>query len=70
MAELFDTKVRGTGLSVSYAIGVAIFGGFAPFIHEWLIGATGDVIAPSYYLIFSAVIGLAALCNARRLGHT
>lgn len=70
MAELFDTKVRGTGLSVSYAVGVAIFGGFAPFIHEWLIGATGDVIAPSYYLIFSAVIGLAALCNARRLGHT
>jgi MHS family proline/betaine transporter-like MFS transporter len=69
MAELFPARMRGRGLSVSYALGVAIFGGFAPFIHEWLIVNTGQAIAPSYYLMMAACIGLLALFGARRLGH-
>lgn len=69
MAELFPAHMRGSGLAISYAISVAIFGGFAPFVHEWLIDATGSVLAPSYYLMFAAVIGLAALISARKLGH-
>jgi MHS family proline/betaine transporter-like MFS transporter len=69
MAELFPTRIRGSGLSISYAFAVAIFGGFAPFIHEWLISTTGSPLALSYYMMFAAVAGLLALIGARSLGH-
>ena len=67
MAELFPTQMRTTGLSISYAFGVAIFGGFAPFINTWLIEVT-NMLAPSYYLMFAAVISLLALRAAPSLG--
>ena len=68
MAELFSTRTRATGLSISYSVAVAVFGGFAPFISVWLIQATGSATAPSYYLIFAAVVSLLSLAMARRLG--
>jgi MHS family proline/betaine transporter-like MFS transporter len=51
LSELFPTRVRTTGLSISYSFGVAIFGGFAPFINAWLIEVTGSKLAPSFYLM-------------------
>jgi MFS transporter, MHS family, proline/betaine transporter len=68
MSELFPTRLRTTGLAISYSFGVAIFGGFAPFINAWLIELTGSKVAPSFYLMLAAVISLAALIAARRLG--
>jgi MHS family proline/betaine transporter-like MFS transporter len=68
MSELFPTRMRTTGLAVSYSFGVATFGGFAPFINAWLIEATGSNLAPSFYLMLAAAISLAALIAARRLG--
>jgi MHS family proline/betaine transporter-like MFS transporter len=68
MSELFPAATRGTGLSVSYSLGVAIFGGFAPFISAWLITATGSKIAPSFYVAFGVLVSLAALRPARRYG--
>ncbi len=68
MAELFPTRTRGTGLSVSYSFAVTIFGGFAPFIIAWLIAQTGSNLAPSFYVAFGAVASLAALFAARQFG--
>jgi MFS transporter, MHS family, proline/betaine transporter len=68
MSELFPTRLRTTGLSISYSFGVAIFGGFAPFINAWMIEVTGSKLAPSFYLMFAAAISLVALIAARRLG--
>ena len=68
MSDLFPTRMRTTGLSISYSFGVAIFGGFAPFIIAWLIAVTGSKLAPSFYLMLAAAISLAALMAARRLG--
>ena len=68
MSKIFPTRMRTTGLSISYSFGVAIFGGFAPFINAWLIAVTGSKLAPSFYLMLAAVISLAALTAARRLG--
>ena len=68
MSELFPTRLRTTGLSISYSFGVAIFGGFAPFINAWMIELTGSKVAPSFYLMLAAAISLAALAAARRLG--
>ena len=37
-----------------------IFGGFAQFFVTWLIEATGSPIAPSFYVMFGAAIGIVA----------
>jgi MHS family proline/betaine transporter-like MFS transporter len=49
-------------------LGVALFGGFAPFINAWLVETTGNKIAPSFYLMVAAAISIVALVAARRLG--
>ncbi len=61
MAELVPTEVRNTTLALSYNFAVAIFGGFGPFIVEWLIQATGNVLAPGYYVIGAALISTVAV---------
>jgi MHS family proline/betaine transporter-like MFS transporter len=67
MSDIFPTRMRTTGLAVSYSFCVAIFGGFAPFINAWLISATGSNVAPSFYLMFAAAISLTALLVQQRL---
>jgi MHS family proline/betaine transporter-like MFS transporter len=67
LVDLFPTRIRTTGMSLSYAMAVAIFGGFAPFINAWLVEITESKAAPSYYVIISGAITFAALLGARRL---
>jgi MHS family proline/betaine transporter-like MFS transporter len=66
LSEIFPVQTRTTGMSLAYNIAVTIFGGFGPFIITWLIGATGSKVAPSFYMIFAAVVSLVALMAARR----
>jgi MHS family proline/betaine transporter-like MFS transporter len=69
MSEIFPTRVRSTGLSLGYSLGVTLFGGFAPFIVTWLIHTTGDTLAPSYYVLTAAVVSgvsLAIIALRRR----
>src|SRR5689334_7189115 len=61
LAEQFPTRVRSTALAIAYNIAVMLFGGFAQFFVTWLIQATGTPIAPAYYLIFGAAVGLLAV---------
>jgi MHS family proline/betaine transporter-like MFS transporter len=68
MAELFPARMRTTGLSISYAFAVAIFGGLAPLFNTWIIAVTGNKLAPAFYLILAAAISLVALAFAKRLG--
>jgi len=65
LSEIFPVQTRTTGMSLAYNIAVTIFGGFGPFIITWLIGATASKVAPSFYLMFAAVISLIALLAAR-----
>ncbi len=57
----FPKHVRVTGLSMSYGIGVAIFGGFAQFIVTWLIDTTGNPMSPAWYMMACSAITLVAL---------
>src|ERR1700722_2612660 len=66
LSEIFPVQTRNTRMSLAYNIAVTIFGGFGPFIITWLIGATGSKVAPSFYMMFAAVVSLAALIAARR----
>ena len=59
MTESFPKQVRYTGLSVSYNIAMALFGGTTPLVCTWLVKVSGgNVMMPAYYLIATAVIAL------------
>lgn len=58
--ELFPTAVRYTGMSISYNICAALFGGTAPSVCFWLIEKTGVKIMPAFYIMFCAVLSLIA----------
>lgn len=59
--EQFPAHIRATGLSVIYAIGVTIFGGFAQFNVTWLIQATGNPMSLAWYLLGTSGISFFAL---------
>jgi MFS transporter, MHS family, proline/betaine transporter len=67
LSELFPIQTRTTGMSLGYNIAVTIFGGFAPFVVTWLISASGNRLAPSFYLMAAAAVSGAALLRIRRL---
>jgi MHS family proline/betaine transporter-like MFS transporter len=67
LAELFPVQARSAGLSISYAVGVAVFGGLAPLAHSWLIMRTGDPAAPAIYVAAAAAVSIVALLVARRV---
>jgi len=58
LVEIFPTRVRFTGVALSYNLSAAIFGGSAPVVAMLLMKLTGDQYAISYYLITLAIITL------------
>ncbi len=66
MAELFPTRIRTTGLAVSYSLAVAVFGGFTPVINASLIELLDSYAAPSFYLMAASIVSLVAIAAAHR----
>jgi len=66
MAKIFPVSTRVSGMSLSYNISVPIFGGFAPFFAQSLIDLTGSKLSPSFYMIATALLSLAAVLALRR----
>ncbi|GGE45071.1 MFS transporter [Pullulanibacillus camelliae] len=56
LAEVFPTRVRNSSLSIGYNIGVALFGGTAPFIATALVQWTDNKISPTFYVIICGII--------------
>ena len=69
IAEIFPTSSRSTWMSTGYSLATCIFGGFAPFVATWLIGATGSPISPTYYLIVAAIVSLIVIATLRETAH-
>jgi MHS family proline/betaine transporter-like MFS transporter len=61
LAELFPTRVRYTGFSLSQTLSGAVFGGTAPLVATWLIAATSDQLAPALWLMAAGLLTLAAV---------
>lgn len=61
LSELYPTKIRYTGIAVSYNLGFAFFGGLTPFISLSLIYYTDWVTTPAFYLITVSVLALVSL---------
>jgi MHS family proline/betaine transporter-like MFS transporter len=65
LAEMFPTRVRYTGLSVSYGFAVVLFGGFAPLVSTWLVAVTGNPLAPAFYIMAGGAVSAAAILTMR-----
>jgi proline/betaine transport protein TphA len=63
LAELFDTYHRNTGISLSYNMALAIFGGTAPLVAMSLVMSTQNVYAPALYLMVCAAVGFIVLLS-------
>jgi MFS family permease len=61
LPEMFPKRVRASGMSLVYSVGVALFGGFSPFISAWLLNATGNKLAPAWYLLVVSLVSLIGL---------
>ncbi|WP_434778084.1 MFS transporter [Neisseria sp. Ec49-e6-T10] len=66
VTELLPKSIRATGLSISYCVAIAIFGGFAQFFAALLIKWTNNPNAPAFYLIGCGLISLLGLYFARK----
>ncbi len=51
LVEMFPARVRYTSLSVPYHIGTGYFGGFLPFISQYVVARTGDPFSGLWYTI-------------------
>ena len=60
-ALMLHVPVLGRSLGIIYSVGVTLFGGFAPFVVTWLIGATGSAYAPVWYMSACSLVSLSAL---------
>jgi len=60
LAEIMPPEVRTSGLSLSYSLATAVFGGFTPLVCTYLIHVSGNRAMPGLWLTFAAVLGLAA----------
>lgn len=72
MSELLPAHVRSTGIALGYNIPIAVFGGSAPLVSQWLIARTGDLSSPMWFFLGTAVIALIGLMTMKRhdlLGH-
>jgi MFS transporter, MHS family, proline/betaine transporter len=68
IAEIFPTRSRSTWMTTGYALAVAVFGGSAPYLSQWLV-KTYSPTAPLWYLIFAAVISTAVIWSLKETAH-
>ena len=63
--EFLAARTRMASFSTGYNLGGAIFGGPTLFVPGYLVATTGDNRSPAYYLMFAALVSLAALATIR-----
>ncbi|CAM2162928.1 MFS transporter, MHS family, proline/betaine transporter [Paraburkholderia sacchari] len=61
LSEIFPTRVRYSGFAFCFNTANALFGGTAPLVATWLIAATGNKLAPAWYLVGAAGVALVAM---------
>lgn len=66
VATLFPVSGRYTGLSISYNLASALFGGTAPLMAAVLMERSGSILAPGWYVALCAVCSLIALSTIRQ----
>jgi MFS transporter, MHS family, proline/betaine transporter len=65
LSELFPTRVRSSGLAITYGLGSALFGGTAPLVGALLTQRTGNPLLPAYYATTMALVAAIAVLPMR-----
>ena len=65
VTEGFPARVRSGALAITYALAISVFGGSAQFVVAWLTGVTGNPLAPAWYMLAAALLGLGAVGASR-----
>jgi MHS family citrate/tricarballylate:H+ symporter-like MFS transporter len=65
IAEALPRELRSGALAVIYAVSISVFGGTTQLIETWLIHATGNVMAPAWYLMGATLVGIVAMAFMR-----
>jgi MFS family permease len=60
-AEALPQQIRGGVFATVYAVAIASFGGTAQLVVTWLLHVSGDPLAPAWYLLLAAIVGLVAM---------
>jgi len=58
MVESAPPSVRCTTVALGYNVSLGVFGGLSPLAAAWLVGHTGDQLAPAFLIMATAVITL------------
>ena len=61
ITESLPKEIRSGGLSMIYAVAIAIFGGSTQFMAAWLTRISGSALAPAWYMIAAVFVGLLAI---------
>jgi MFS transporter, MHS family, proline/betaine transporter len=64
LAELFPTRLRYSGLSLTYGLASAVFGGTAPALATFLVRRTDSALAPAWYATALTVVAVACILLA------
>ncbi|MGM7698552.1 MFS transporter [Microbacterium sp. A84] len=68
-AELFPARIRYTGMSLVYQLGVLPSGAIAPIIAIWLVSISGSSWPVAVYIMVAAAIALVSLYFAKETAH-
>lgn len=69
-AELFPARLRASGVSLSYALGACLGGGFTPLIATALLGATGTVFSVSVFMVIMCALSVIGVVGMRRIPNS
>jgi MFS family permease len=59
LTELFPPRIRYSSMSMPYHLGAGYFGGFLPFISQYIVARTGDPYAGLWYTFAVILMALA-----------
>ena len=65
VTESLPRRIRAGAVAVIYAVSIAAFGGTTQFMITWIIAATGNPLAPAFYMMGGIAIGLIAMASVR-----
>jgi len=68
LAEMFPPRIRYSSMSIPYHLGTGYFGGFLPFISQYIVARTGNPYAGLWYTL--AVVAMALVVTAFGLKET
>lgn len=57
-AQVYETRLRYSGLSLGYQLGTIAGSAFAPIIATQLLASTGTVVSLGFYMVIAAVVSI------------